>query len=386
MKIIQMPANAGYGGMPLHVLTLARGLIMRGHEVEILSMSDGPMIEKYKADGLAVTVVPGLGRRMGGNPLAWLRAEKFVRDVIASRKPDIVHSHGPRAHLFAALALRGNSRVPLVATAHGSFSQFALGHELEFGSLHKCLRKLKYKSMDRLTGRFADRFIAVSEAGRRDLIEGAGVPALKVELIHNGIEEQKIDPAQSQDLRREFGCQTGDKLTVFVGRLAYHKGAGFFADAAGEVSRRLPNTRFVMVGEGPMETELRRRSEVVPLAERLIIAGRREDAVAVIAAADLFVLPSLSEGLPLTLLEAAMGGRAMVASDVGGIPEIVRDGETGLLTPPGDKRALTGAIKRLLINKAEREGMGTAARHLWSREFIADKMVDRLEELYANIL
>lgn len=385
MKIIQITANAGYGGMPLHVLTLARGLRQRGHQVQILSMSEGLMVRKFAADGFPVTVAPALGRKMDLNPLTWLRAERFVRDTVARSRPDIVHSHGPRAHLFAGLALRGDNSVPLVSTAHGSFTQFALGHEQEFGDLRKRLRLLKYESMEKLTGHLADRFIAVSEATRRDLIELAGVPAAKVEVVYNGVEEQNFVEQQLQELRLRLECRPGDQLVVFAGRLAYHKGAGFFTVAAGTVTKP-PNVRFVIVGEGPMETEIRRRAARPPLAGRLTLTGRREDAVAIIAAADLFVLPSLSEGLPLTLLEAAMCGRAVVASNTGGIPEIVKNGETGLLTPPGDAAALAGAIESLLADPAGWERMGVAARKLWEREFTADVMVDRTEELYEKCL
>ncbi len=386
MKIIQIPANADYGGLPLHVLTLARGLRERGHQVEILSMSDGPMIKKFETDGFPVAIAPALGRKINANPLTWLRAGRFVRDTVAQRHPDLVHSHGPRAHLFAGLALRGNSFVPLVSTAHGSFTQFVLGHEQEFGGIHKRLRRLKYNSMDRLTGHLADRFIAVSEATGRDLIEHAGIPASKVKIVYNGIEEQNFAEQQLQELRQQLGCRPDSRLVVFVGRLAYHKGAGLFADAAAAVAQRLPDTRFVMVGEGPMEAELQRRSGATPLAERLIIAGRRADAVAIIAAADLFALPSLSEGLPLTLLEAAMCGRAVVASNTGGIPEIVRNGETGLLAPPGEARVLADIMEKLLANEEERETMGAAARQLWERRFRAEKMVKRVEELYIHTI
>ncbi len=385
MKIIQMPANAGYGGMPLHVLALARGLVKRGHEVEILSMSDGPMIERYEAVGLPVSVVPALGRKMSTNPLTWFRVVRFLRDTISVSRPDIVHSHGPRAHIFAGLALRGAGGVPLVATAHGSFTQFALGHEQEFSLFRSRLRKLEYRGADWLTGRLADRFVAVSEANRHDLVEGAGAPPRKVVVVHNGIEEQRVDEAQWLQIRREFDCDPSDKLVVFVGRLAFHKGVSYLMEAATVVAGSMPDARFVVVGEGPMEAELRRMAGRSPLAGRLFFAGRRSDAVDIIAAADLFVLPSLSEGLPLTLLEAAMCGRSMVATDVGGAADVVRENETGVLVPPRDAAALAAAMEQLLADTAGREGMGTAARRLWQREFTAELMVNKMEKIYSSL-
>ncbi len=373
------------GGAPLHVLTLSRNLAARGHQVEILSMGSGPMVGRYRQAGLEVTVVPGLGQRVRHHPRVFIHAARFVHTAMEAIRPELIHVHGPRAGFFIELSLREKRGVPLVATAHGSFTQFALGHEEEFSRSRGWLRQFEYRGVDWMTGRLADRFVAVSEATSRGLIERAGVPPRKVMVIHNGIEERQVGEARRRELRRQFGCRPGTKLVAFVGRLAFHKGVGFFVDAAEAVIRRLPNTRFVMVGEGPMEAELNRRAKKPPLTGGLSIAGQRDDAVAIIAAADLFVLPSLSEGLPLTLLEAAMCGRAMVATDVGGVSEVVREGETGLLVPPRDAVALALAMERLLENEAIRVGMGAAARLLWRQEFTAEKMVDRMERLYSDL-
>lgn len=385
MKIMQVPANAGYAGMPLHVLALARGLAERGHDVEVLSMSDGPTAGKFEAAGLRVTTVPALGRKMNRNLLTILKAERFVRDTIASSRPDIVHSHGPRAHLFSGLALR-RSNMPLVATAHGSFTQFTLGHENEFGYLRRHARELEYMGMDWLTGRLADRFVAVSEATRHDLVNGAHVPPSKVTVIHNGIEEQLVSEERKSAVRLEFGLSQSQKLVLYVGRLAFHKGVRYLTEAAETLAAQVPEARFVLVGEGPMEDELMRRAERSPLAGKVSLTGRRTDAVEIIAASDLFVLPSLSEGLPLTLIEAAMCGKAMVAARTGGVPDLVREGETGLLVPPHDPLALARAIRQLLADDAARERMGAAARSLWENVFSLDKMIDRMEVLYKNLV
>lgn len=386
MKILQVPANAGYGGMPLHVLTLAKGLAARGHEVEILCMSDGPMIPEYEDAGLKVTVVPSLGRRMRRDPLMALRVIRFLRDAIAGMEPDIIHTHGPRASFFTGLALRGNRRPLMVATAHGSFSQFTAGNEDEYGGMKRWIRNRQYRYFDSMMSRAADRVIAVCEATRNDLVGELGVPAGKVAVIRNGIEEHYSNDDVMLAIRREFDCGAGEKLVVFVGRIAFHKGMVFLVEAAKTVLAGAPRTCFVAVGEGPMEDELRRRTSVIPLAGRFTFTGRRNDAVDIIAASDLLVLPSLSEGLPLTLLEAAMTGTAMVASDVGGMPEVVIDGETGLLAPARDIGVLARAITRLLADDGEREKMGAAARRLWEKEFTTGMMVDKMEEEYRKAI
>lgn len=386
MKILQVPANTGYGGMPLHVLTLAKGLAARGHEVEILCMSDGPMVSEYEDAGLKVTVVPSLGRRMRRDPLTLMRAVRFLRAAVVKSEPDLIHTHGPRASFFMGLALRGRRRTPLVASAHGSFSQFSFGHKSEFGVLKRKARELQYRGIDRLTGRYADLFIAVCEATRRDIVDGLGVPAVKVAVVHNGVEEHRIDAEAVGAIRTRFGYDAGDRLVVFVGRVAFHKGAGFLADAAESVLEQVPAARFLVVGEGPMEDDLKRRASTGPLAGRFTLAGRRTDAVEIVAASDLLVLPSLSEGLPLTLLEAAMTGRAMIGSDIGGVSEVIIDGETGLLVSPRDTRALAAAISRLLADDDERKKMGAAAHRLWKKEFTVGGMIDKMEEEYSRLL
>lgn len=386
MRILQVPANAGYGGMPLHVLTLAKGLAAKGHEVEILSMSDGPMVSEYENAGFKVTVVPNMGRKTRRDPLSLIRTLRFIKAAVARSGPDVIHAHSPRASFFMGLALRGRGRIPLVATAHGSFSQFSFGHENEFSVIKSKAREFQYRWIDRLTGRYADLFIAVCEATRSDIVDGLGVPEAKVVVVHNGIEEHCVNTLDVKSMRADFGYEAEDKLVVFVGRVAFHKGVSYLADAAESVLQKVPAARFLVVGEGPMEKDLKRRAGKYPLAGRFTLTGLRTDAVEIVAMSDLLVLPSLSEGLPLSLLEAAMSGKAMVGSDVGGISEVIIDGETGLLAPPRDARALAEAISRLLANDEERKKMGIAAQRLWRKQFTADAMIDRMETEYSRLL
>ncbi len=309
----------------------------------------------------------------------------MARKTIRGNNPDIVHTHGPRAHFFVDMAQLFQNGPAVVSSVHGSFSQFASGNRGKFGHAARTLKKIQYGGIDKLTARRSDMLIAVCEATRRELIEVLKIAPDKVRVVRNGIEERRVEPRAVEALRREFGCGDDEKLVAYVGRIAYHKGTGLLAEAAEIVAAGMPEARFVAVGEGPMVEGLRLRTAAGPLAGRFIVAGRRSDAVDVIAAADLLILPSLSEGLPLTLLEAAMTGTAMVASDTGGISEVVIDGETGLLVPVGDSRGLAAAIGRLLDDDDERERMGAAARSLWKRRFTVSRMIDGMEEIYTHI-
>ncbi|MFA5802737.1 MAG: glycosyltransferase [Thermoleophilia bacterium] len=384
MKILQVAANTRYGGMPFHVLTLSKGLIGRGHDVALLSMDEGPLLDEFARAGIKVTSMPILGRRASRNPLTLLKSADLVRKTIHGINPDIVHTHGPRAHFFVDLAQLFQKGPAVVSSVHGSFSQFVSGNRGEFSRAASMLKKLQYGGIDKLTARRSTIMIAVCQATRRDLVDVLKIAPDKVHVVRNGIEERCVEPQVVEAVRREFGCKDGDRLVAYVGRIAYHKGVGFLIDAAERVAAGMPDTRFVAVGDGPMVDELQLRVASGSLAGRFVLAGRRSDAIDIIAAADLLVLPSLSEGLPLTLLEAAMTGTAMVASDTGGIPEIVIEGETGLLVPVGDSNALALAIGRLLDDDDERERMGAAARSLWKQQFTVTQMIDRMEELYSR--
>ena len=409
MKVLQIVANTRYGGLPFHVLTLSRALRERGHEVGLLSMDSGPLLSRFREEGFSVSALPQLGQKARRDPLAALRITREVRRQIESAGPDIVHSHGPRAHFFAALAVRRlggsgrnaidgagaepaadggqeQSRAPapvLICSVHGSYSQFAIGDRGGFGGLRRRMQKIQYGGIDRLAHRYSSRTIAVCHATASDLVDGLGLDASRVVVVNNGIEETPAGHATSASLRSSFGYGDSDRVVVYVGRLAFHKGVADLVAAAELVVRQQTQARFLVIGEGPLADELRERAAAGPLAGKFVLAGRRDDAIELVRASDLFVLPSLSEGLPLSLLEAAMAGKAMVATDVGGIPDIVKPGETGSLVKPGDPAGLAEEMGALLSDDAEREAMGRAARKLWESRFTVPRMVDRIEQVYS---
>ncbi|MHB9053015.1 MAG: glycosyltransferase family 4 protein [Thermoleophilia bacterium] len=390
LKILQVTANTRLGGLPLHVLTLSRALRERGHEVEVLSMDSGPLIARFEQEGFRIAAIPQLGAKAKRGPLLAVKVMREVARRIEASAPDIVHSHGPRAHFFSSLAVRGlrnghdrgRAGPVLVCSVHGSFSQFTIGNSGSFSGLKSRMRRLQYGGIDRLAQRYSNRMIAVCQATADELIHELGIDPSKVTVVRNGIEDSGPGSVPAAELRGSLGFEDPHRVAVYVGRLAFHKGAPDFMEAAEIVARELPQARFLIVGDGPLEAELRRRASAGPLAGKAVFTGMREDAVDLVEAADLFVLPSLSEGLPLTLLEAAMSGTAMLATSVGGIPEIVKPGETGVLTPPRNPVLLAREMANLLADDPGRERMGRAARRLWEREFTVAAMTDRMENVY----
>ncbi|MCL4473125.1 MAG: glycosyltransferase family 4 protein [Actinobacteria bacterium] len=393
LKILQVAANTRLGGLPLHVLTLSRALRDRGHEVEILSMDSGPLIARFEQEGFRVATITQLGAKAKRDPLLALKVKREVGRRIEAAAPDIVHSHGPRAHFFSSLAVRGirggheqgRAGCALACSVHGSVSQFTIGNSGSFNGMKSRMRRLQYGGIDRLAQRYSRRMVAVCQATADELINELGIDPAKVVVVRNGIDDRSPGSVPPAELRRSLGFEESDRVAVYVGRLAFHKGAPDFIKAAEIVARELPQARFLVVGDGPMEAELRRQASQGPLAGKAVFTGMREDAVDLVAAADLFVLPSLSEGLPLTLLEAAMLGKAMLATSVGGIPEIVKPGETGELTPLRNPVLLAREMASLLADDAGRGRMGRAARQLWEREFTVEAMTDGMEAVYREL-
>lgn len=369
----------------MHVLSLSKGLKARGHEVEVLSMCEGPLVPEFEKIGVPVTVMPGLGQRARKDPLLAAKTVNRVRKVFRRSHPDIIHSHGPRAHFFTVLSSIGMKRPVMIATAHGSYKQFVVGH-VETTRLKSRVKQIQYGFIDKYTTHLTDSTIAVCEDTRKDMVEDLRVQPGKVTVICNGTDETIITPDRIEAIRKEFGIETGHRVVTSVGRIAYHKGSHNLIEAMETVASDLPQARFIFVGEGPLEEELKQRSQSSVLRSRVIFAGSREDAMAIIAASDLVVSASLSEGPSMTLMETAMMSRACVATRVGGIPETVSDGETGLLTSPNDPAELATAITRLLEDDVERMQMGEAARRKWEREFTSERMVAQTEELYNRLL
>ena len=387
MKIVQLVTYSVFGGMSLHVLSLAKNLKQRGHDVEVLSMCDGPLIPEFRRAGIPVTVVPQLEQRMSRSPLTIARAIRYTSKFIREKDADVVHTHGPRAHFLGGCAVRLSGRRVMVASVHGSFSQFTAGQDAELSPWKKRLKSLQYINIDRLTARVADKMVAVCPATESELINRLGIPAARVRLVHNGIEEQVISLEEIRRLRAELGFRDGDKVMAYVGRLAYHKGSHDLIDAMEIVAKQVPEARFLLVGEGPMMAEMMKRASQPLLDGKVIFTGVRRDAVALMASADLVVLPSLSEGPSLTLVEAAMLGRAAVATRVGGMPEVVLEGQTGLLVPPHAPKELAAAITRLLTDDEERLALAATAWEMWKkRHFSAQQMAITMEELYNELV
>jgi glycosyltransferase involved in cell wall biosynthesis len=361
VRVVEVLATGTNGGAQEHLLNLVSRIDASRFDVSIVSLSPGSAVRKLQRHGYDVTVIdePDDDRAVG-------LLAAYLRDARA----EVVHDHMYRAEVVgtrAALALAeaGHPRPWVISTVHSSRVRSAEDQEL--------LRQLS-PSIDHL--------IVVSNAIDRKVVdEGRGrVPR---SLIYNGVDLDRYDHQEACcTLRDEYGMEPGSQIVGVVARLEPEKGHQTLIEAWPDVLRECPDAYLLIVGEGSRRDFLEGWAAAHKVAHRVIFTGRRDDVPAVTAALDVAVLPSWREAQGLSILEAMALSRPVVASDVGGIPEMIEDGVTGLLVEHDHPRALAAAIVRLLTDHALADTIARAGHDLVHERFCVELMVKAIEEIY----
>jgi glycosyltransferase involved in cell wall biosynthesis len=362
--VLHLSTERGWRGGEAQALHLARGLGARGHRCLVAAPPGSPLLERAAASGVEAMA---LGARGEWDAAAARRLAQRCRAFGAT----VLHAHTAHALGLATLATLFGVKPRLVAS-----------RRVSFGLRHPFLGRVKY------SWRVA-RVIAVSEAIRRSLI-AQGLDARRVVTVHSG-----IDPARFAAGSRERGRDALLSLAArwpaeawligTAGHLAAHKGMDLFLDAAALAAEALPEARFVVIGEGERRRDLQARAARLGLGEKLLFAGYRDDMPDLLKGLDLFVLASHSgEGSPAVLKEAMAAGTPLAATALDGVEEIIEDARHGLLTPPGDARALAQAM-RTVAGDAPLRARITAAALERVRDFTLDRMVERTEAVYDAI-
>jgi glycosyltransferase involved in cell wall biosynthesis len=397
------------GGAESLVAPFARAFSARGGEVRVCclkSIGGNPFEAELRAEGIPVS-------NLGARNLRDLAAFRRLLRLLREERIELVHAHLESASIWGALACYF-IRIPLIATLHvppkeaagerRGRSRTERNLSEPKASLSTARRRprrspagggwsresLRESLMVRALNHQAARVIAVSEAVRQAWVE-RGLDLSRTVVLGNGIEvEAFADRAPREAARRELGVEPGAPLVTTVSVLRQGKGLEVLLDAAPAVLEAHPRARFLLAGDGPLRESLEARARELGLGDRFLWAGFRRDVPALLAASDLFVLPSLADAYPTVLLEAMAAGLPVVATRTCGIPEIVEDPATGRLVPPGDAAALAAAVCALLGAPGEREGrleaLGRAARERARERFSTGVWVDRLEEVYRGAL
>jgi glycosyltransferase involved in cell wall biosynthesis len=298
----------------------------------------------------------------------WKARFRQIYAFAKSFKPDIVHNHTGWYGLLIGKLLGART----VETVHNVYFWFGRPQRLQYG----------------LFAHLSDRVIAVSGVVKEFTIDFFPFfPKGRIQVVHNGIE---VHPPPAEEVRRstraEFGVAEDAVLLGFVGRLTEQKGLTYLLDAMKEILPDYPTTKILLIGEGELREELAAKAERLSVLHAVIFGGTRRDIARILSAFDIFVLPSLWEGLPISLLEAMAMELPVVATDAGGVKEVIDSGKVGVLLQPKDVAGLVKSLSHLIADGAARRSMGIAARQKIIEGFSAQAMLAKTEQIYREIL
>ena len=352
-------ARTWRGGQNQVLLTVI-GLREIGHRATLVAHPEGELRARA-AEGL--DLIPIAPRTEVDLSAAW-RLSRVVKRL----KPDVVHAHDPHGIAMASLALSLGAPSPapaLIASRRVDFH-------------------LKSNAFSRWKHRQVDCFIAASEAIRRMLV-GDGVPADRTVTVHEGIDVDHVLAAPAVNVHETFWLPHRAPVVGNVAALVPHKGHRHLIEAARLVVREVPDARFIILGEGELREQLERQVRECQLDKHVLLPGFRTDVLGCFKGFDLFVMSSVTEGLGTSLLDAMACSKAIVATQTGGMPEVVDEGRTGFLVAPRDHHAMARAISRLLTEEPLRRQMGEAGFARVRERFTVERMVVETAAVYERV-
>lgn len=355
------------GGAEVLAARLARRLQSNYRFVFACLDNLGTLGEELRQEGFQVEVI---GRRAGFD----LQCVRRVAQLVADEKIDLIHAHQYTPFFYSRAPGWLGKRAPVLFTEHGRF--------------HPDLPSRKRMTFNHLFLRRQDRVVAVGEAVKTALIKNEGIPAERIQVIYNGVRLQDFQssPNTREQLRRELGIGIADPVAIQVARLDYLKDHCTAVRMAERVRRQLPNFRLVLVGEGPERGKIEQEVAARQLQNNVLLLGQRSDIANLLTIADFFLLTSISEGIPVTFIEAMGAGLPIVSTAVGGVAEVVIDQQTGLLAPAGDDESLSKASIPLLESATMRERLGQEGRLRAQSSFTEEAMHAGYADVYQKIL
>jgi glycosyltransferase involved in cell wall biosynthesis len=364
MRVLQLTTHFEPGGISSYILSLAAGLKKAGVQVAVAS-SPGRLTAVLKEEGIPWIEVPL--RTKQELSLKVLRSYRALVDFLNKSHFDLIHSHTRVSQVVASLLAR-RFKIQYLTTCHGFF-RLRLGR--------------------RLFPLWGEAVIAISPQVREHLVDDWKLADEKVRFIPHGIDTERFHPAASLqakvNARRELGLKEG-LVAGIIARFSSVKGHEVLLKAWVRVRERFPQAQLLMVGEGKEEERIKRLISELGLESAVVIRPTIMDTRTVLWAMDVFVQPSLQEGLGLAILEAQACGVAVVASRVGGIPALIEEAKTGLLAEPGDHVGLAEAIMRMFVEGHMRNAIQGEARQRVERDFSQRRMIEETARLYRELL
>jgi len=389
IKILNLITRQDKGGSAETVLLACLKLCELGHEVILVKGSTfesqmspqeeaaaGRDLKNAQRKGLRIITNPFLVRRV--HPVFDLLSLIFFYRLILKERPLVVHTHTSKAGFIGRLAAKLAGTPVIVHTPHG---------HVFFGYFGPLATRL-FIFFEKKTAPLADRIVALTRGELEDTVKFGAAPRNKLCIIHSGVDLDKfrsLDPSRIRAFKKSLRIPDKAVLIGTVGRLVPVKGPEFLLEAAKELLPLHPEAYFAFTGDGYLRDSLERKARELGLEKNILFLGWQDNVPEIIAAFDIFVLPSLNEGMGRVLVEAMALGKPLVASRVGGIPDLVEHGKNGFLVPPQDGQGLAKAIQLLLEDGELRAAMGRAGIEI-AEKFSLEIMIKKTADLYEELL
>jgi len=360
MFSLHIDTATSWRGGQRQVMYTVLGLRALGHRVELAAHPQGELFARMRE---GTDLIPLAPRNEIDLAAAW-RLSKVLKQLI----PDVVHAHDPHAVAMASTALSMASPTPRPVLVASRRIEFRIGQN--------SFSRWKYSQVD--------CFIAISAAVRDRLIAD-GIPRTKIVIVHEGVDVERMVRLPPANVHAEFYLPTHSPVVANVAALVPQKGQRHLIDAVALVVRDVPDARFVIFGEGELRQALEKAIRDGHLERHVFLAGFRADAFELTKGCDLFVMSSIHEGLCTAIVDAMAASKAVVATAVGGVPEVVVDGETGFLVDPRDHRAMAARLVQLLRDESLRARMGAAGLRRARKLFTVERMVEETAAVYERL-
>ncbi|MBT6048549.1 MAG: glycosyltransferase [Candidatus Scalindua sp.] len=361
INVVHLVEELTIGGLEKILAAIVLNLDKNKYNVSVWCLREGGFFaDKLVKEGIDVRILHISTSR---NPLSIYKLYKLLK----RHKFDIIHTHAYSAGTIGRVSafLAG---VPVIISHNHSVYDY--------------YNKF-YHLVEWILSLVTDRVICISEVVNRFVNKTQMINAGKLITIHNGIDDVcDVTEKSSSYLKKELGIPINHSVIGTIAHLEEHKGLKYLLEAASLLLASRRDISFLFVGEGALKEKLKKLCVDLKIEKTVIFAGERNDMPEILFSIDIFVLPSLREGLPLTILEAMACGRPVIATNVGGIPEAVKDGENGILVYPKDPEALYRAMNELLGDREKREKMGRIGKRMCDESFRAQTMVEKIEDLY----
>jgi len=381
IKILRIIARLNVGGAAIHVVNLTAGLDASRFEQLLIvgteSAGEGSMLDYAFAQGVKPLVIPEIFNAFSLSPRD-VKALASLYQVMRRERPHIVDTHTARAGFLGRLAARLAGVPVIVHTYHGHVLHGYYGRA----------KSWLLRGMEQSLAHITDRIITVSDRVKDELVAYGVAKAEQIGVIPLGFDLAPFISARAHrgEFRREFGFAADVKLVGIVGRIFPIKNHGLFLTAAARIAAAEPAVRFVIVGDGILRPSLEQQARDLGIAERVFFTGWRSDLPRIYADLDVLVVSSDNEGTPVSAIEAMASDCPVAATRVGGLPDLIIDGENGLLVEPRNSEELSGAVLRLLHNPERARTMSQKATAMARERFSLRRLIADMDHLYTQLL